>query len=118
MTPITDLDMSLMVAEVENGLPGHLIDKELVNGYDPINELPKHGIRLFFQNGYGVSVQQILGTDTLLELCPLYGDRRSFCLTFKTPVTRDVMPCLSPSEAAELAVKIAQLRPNARALTR
>lgn len=67
----------------------------------------------FFPNGYGVSV--VIGPHTyggpkgLYELAVLKGTEEDHSLCYDTPITDDVMGCLSPVDVTELLHKIEAL---------
>lgn len=68
---------------------------------------------MFFPNGYGVSVlfgKQFYsnGIDTY-ELAVLKGDEREYNLTYKTPITRDVLGNLTEGEVTQAMIKVQQL---------
>ncbi len=69
--------------------------------------------RVFFPNGYGASVIQSPysygGEDGLYELAVLAGDERHHDLTYKTPITDDVLGRLTEQEVSDALAQIAAL---------
>ena len=68
---------------------------------------------MFFPNGYGASViigkYSYGGDQGLYELAVLKGNLESYCLTYSTPITEDVIDSQTPEEITELLNKIAAL---------
>lgn len=69
--------------------------------------------RLFFENGYGVSVVRsdfsYGGPQGLFELAVLEGTEQNFKITYSTSVTGDVEGYLKESQVTELMNKIQSL---------
>lgn len=126
----SDIELDLFAEALRQALPGLPLnfDRNMPYGV---------GVRVFFPNGYGVSVQDIdsqrqlaeaalpgltgLGAplrSNWLELAALIGCASDWSVTSRVAVTdNDVLPGLDAAEAAEVATKIAQLHPNAHTLT-
>lgn len=71
------------------------------------------GAKLFFNNGYGISV--IYGRYTFTnpgtyEVAILVGDENNWDLTYSTPITDDVIGHCSESEVTEIMQKIQELK--------
>ena len=77
--------------------------------------MDKHG-KIFFPNGYGVSV--ISGehayTDAShpYELAVLKGTEDNSSITYNTPITNDVVGYLDEDGVTEIMEKIQQFEPN------
>lgn len=71
--------------------------------------------RAFFPNGYGASVIRgplsYGGPSGLYELAVLQGTASESELTYKTPITDDVLGYLSPAAVTEALAQIAALPP-------
>lgn len=69
--------------------------------------------RVFFPNGYGASVirgpMSYGGPDGLYELAVLRGDATRCDLTYKTPITDDVLGRLTPADVEDALAKIEAL---------
>lgn len=77
--------------------------------------------RLFFDNGYGVSVVRFelsggfgygsyTNNENEWELAVLFGDENDWDLTYNTSITDDVMGHLSENEVTEIMEKIQKLK--------
>lgn len=67
----------------------------------------------FFPNGYGASVVRNAysygGDQGLYELAVLDGDAKTWSLTYKTPITEDVLGSLTPEDVTRVLREIAAL---------
>jgi len=68
---------------------------------------------VFFSNGYGASVIKepytYGGLEGRYELAVLLGTKEAYSLTYKTPITDDVLGYLSEEEVTEALLKIEDL---------
>lgn len=66
---------------------------------------------MFFNNGYGVSV--ITGgygsAEKPYELAVLFGSEEDYGITYNTPITDDVVGCLTSDEVTALMVRVQKL---------
>lgn len=69
--------------------------------------------KIFFENGYGVSIIRGMytygGEEGLYELAVLKGTANSADICYDTPITDDVIGYLTMPEAMEIASKVAAL---------
>lgn len=69
--------------------------------------------KIFFENGYGVSIIRGMytygGEEGLYELAVLKGTADSADICYDTPITDDVIGYLTMQEAMEIASKVAAL---------
>ena len=74
--------------------------------------------KLFFDNGYGISVIRNIyegrhlsytKDDNQWEIAVLYGNKDSWSITYNTPITDDVIGYLSSEEVEEIIFKIQKL---------
>ena len=91
-----------------------LVPEILVGLGDKLNEETGDvHTKLFFENGYGVSIVRHSGSygnrQGLFELAVLRGTAGDWDIAYDTPITGDVMGWLDPYDAANLALDVAQL---------
>ena len=69
--------------------------------------------RLFFDNGYGVSVirheHSYGGPEGKFEIAVLTGDAGDWNLTYRTPLTDDVIGWLEPEQVTDLLRDVQEL---------
>lgn len=69
--------------------------------------------KIFFENGYGVSVVRFSGsytrTETQWELAVLKGVPGDWDLTYDTPITEDVIGYLQADEVTEIMKQVQEL---------
>lgn len=65
--------------------------------------------RLFFENGYGVSVIEGSNAYGGRELAVFLGNEKNARITYDTPITNDVLGYLSIDDVTELMAKVAAL---------
>jgi len=66
--------------------------------------------RLFFNNGYGVSVVQGNGAYGKYEAAVLKGDEKNSNICYSTPITDDVIGCDSTEEITRIMKSIQSLQ--------
>jgi hypothetical protein len=81
---------------------------------DPLS--PLNRAKLFFSNGYGVSVitgeTAYSSDDRPYELAVLKGTEEDFNLCYDTPITDDVVGYQTAEEVTQLMLRIQHLPPN------
>lgn len=76
---------------------------------------PHPTAKMFFDNGYGVSVVRFNGSytsnDSEWELAVLFGTPDNWEITYNTSITDDVIGHLSDIEVTEIMKQVQQLKP-------
>lgn len=65
--------------------------------------------RMFFDNGYGVSVITGAAAYDNYEIAVLKGDMDTYDLCYSTPVTNDVVPCSTENDVSTIMKQVQEL---------
>ena len=65
--------------------------------------------KMFFDNGYGVSVVTGSAAYDAYEVAVIKGDEENFTLCYDTPVTDDVVPCSDEDEVSKIMKQVQEL---------